>query len=127
MSRFRIDRMSSTAVAIANDDGIVVARCHVATRWTARLVGLLATADLRADEGVWLAPCRSVHTWGMRISIACAFVDRDGRVLRVIDPLPPRRTAAVRGASAVLETRAGGLARVRVGDVLRHARGDASG
>lgn len=93
-------------------------RCHVAERWPARLVGLLGTAALAADEGLWIAPCRSVHTWGMRVTIACAFIDAQGRVVRVVDPLPPWRMAAYRGAAAVLETRAGGLRGITVGDTL---------
>lgn len=100
-------------------DDVVIPRCHVADSWTARLVGLLGTSDLGPDEGVWIAPCRSVHTWGMRIAIACAFLDRAGRVVRVVDPLTPWRTASMRGAHAVIETRAGGLAGLSVGDVVR--------
>ena len=97
---------------------MIVSRCHVAERWWARFVGLLGTADLAADEGLWIAPCGSVHTWGMRVTIGCAFVDAHGRVLRVVDPLPPWRVAACRGAAAVLETRAGGLRAITVGDTL---------
>lgn len=100
-------------------DETVVARCHVADRWLARLVGLLGTANLGDGEGLWLAPCSSVHTWGMRIPIVCVFLDGEGRVLRVVDALPPWRAAAVRGAVAVLEARVGGLNAVRVGEVLR--------
>lgn len=100
-------------------DDVVLARCHVAGGWFSRLVGLLGTADLAVDEGLWIAPCASVHTWGMRIAIACAFLDANGQVLRVVDPLPARRAAAFRGAAIVLEARAGALRTVRVGDVLR--------
>lgn len=104
---------------VADVDGnLVVARCHVADRWPARLVGLLGTADLADDEGLWLEPCSSVHTAGMRIPIACAFLDADGRVLRVVDPLPAWRHAAVRGARAVVEGRAGRFAGLAVGTTL---------
>ncbi len=96
----------------------MVSKCRVAERWSARLVGLLGTVELADGEGLWLAPCASVHTWGMRIAIACAFVDGQGRVLRVVDPLPPWRAVACKGAAAVLETCAGGLRSVQVGEVL---------
>ena len=118
MGRFRIDRTAPSVVTVVHNGGPLVAVCHVADRWFARLVGLLGTADLRQDEGVWISPCRSVHTWGMRVTIACAFVDENGRVLRVVDPLPPRRSVSARGARAVLEASAGAFARVRVGDVV---------
>ena len=55
----------------------------------------------------------------MRIPIACAFLDAEGRVLRVVDPLRPWSHAAVRGARAVLETQPGRLARVPPGATLR--------
>ncbi len=116
---FRIDRTCPRIVPIVRGDDIVVPRCHVAERWSARFVGLLGTTDLTAGEGLWLAPCASVHTWGMRIAIACAFVDEAGRVLRVVDPLPPWRAVACRGAAAVLETGADGMRDVQVGDLLR--------
>lgn len=118
MGRFRIDRTAPSVVTVAHDGSPLVVTCHVADRWFARLVGLLGTADLRQDEGLWITPCRSVHTWGMRRAIACAFVDGDFRVLRVVDPLPPRRSASARGARAVLEVPAGVLAAVQVGDLL---------
>jgi uncharacterized membrane protein (UPF0127 family) len=104
---------------VVTDDGrTVVARCHVADGPLTRFVGLLATPDLGEDEGLWLEPCSSVHTAGMRIPIGCAFLDAEGRVLRVIDPLPAWRHAGVRGARAVVEVRAGGFAELAVGMTL---------
>ena len=105
-------------------DEVVLTRCHVADRWFARLVGLLGTADLAGGEALWIAPCASVHTGGMRMAIACAFLDAHGRVLRVVDPLPTWRAASFRGAAGVLETRAGALRTVRAGDVLRQVPSD---
>lgn len=124
MGRLRIDRITGPPAVLVRADGTVIARrCHRAASRTARLVGLLATPDLAADEALWLAPCASVHTLGLRAPIGCAFLDGAGRVLRVIDPLPAGRLAAVRGARAVVECRAGRLAAVVPGDVLR--RGEA--
>lgn len=120
MSRFRVDRVCSGTTVVADAAGeIVIPRCYVADRPVARLVGLLGTTDLADDEGLWLEPCSSVHSAGMRISIACAFLDAEGRVLRVVDPLRPWRHAAVRGARAVLETRPGRLAAVLPGSTLQ--------
>lgn len=121
MGLLRIDRLAGAPAPLTLASGLVVAaRCHRAGTPLARLVGLLATADLRADEALWLEPCSGVHTLALRSPIGCAFLDPGGRVLRVADPLPRRRAAAVRGAAAVVECRAGVLARsVRPGDVLR--------
>lgn len=119
MGRLRIDRLSRDTVAVHTASGRpVVARCHVADRAVARAAGLLFTADLAPDEGVWLSPCGSVHSLGLRARIGCAFLDAEGRVLRVVDPLPGGRLAACRGARTVLEAPAGVLAGLTVGERL---------
>lgn len=119
MGRLRIDRIAGPPAPLLDATGGVIAgRCHRARTPVARLVGLLATPDLARDEALWLEPCAAVHTFGLRAPIGCAFLDRDGRVMKVIDPLPRGRAARVRGARAVLECRAGVLARLPWGEVL---------
>ncbi len=118
MGRLRIDRIAGAPAPLRARGVLVAGRCHRATSRTARLVGLLATPDLAGDEALWLEPCASVHTFGLRAPIGCAFLDGEGRVLRVVDPLPAGRLAAARGARAVVECRAGRLAAVVPGDVL---------
>ncbi len=119
MSRLRIDRLTASPTWLATDGGRVVAlRCHTASSLGARLVGLLGTPDLSVDEALWLEPCSSVHTLALRAPIGCAFLDADGRVLRIVDPLPAWRAASARGARAVVECRAGVMEGLRCGDVL---------
>lgn len=119
MGRLRIDRLTGPPAPLRRDGVVVVGRCHTATTRRARLVGLLATPDLGADEALWLPACASVHTLGLRAAIGCALLDGDGRVLRVVDPLPAWRLAGARGARAVVECRAGVLReRIRPGDRL---------
>ena len=77
----------------------------------ARLLGLLARARLADDEALYLAPCSSVHTVGMRYGIDVAFVDRQGRVLKVAEGLEPCRAAWCRGAHGAVELVAGGARR----------------
>lgn len=119
MGRLRIDRLTPPPVPLRCGERVLAPRCHLAAGALSRLVGLLATPDLRADEALWLSGCGAVHALGLRASIGCAFLDGDGRVLRVVDPLPPGRAARTRGARAVVECTAGVLGAVRPGDVLR--------
>lgn len=120
VGRLRIDRLTGPpGLLAAADDRILCTRCHTARTRLARLVGLLATGDLAIDEAVWIERCASVHALGLRVSIGCAFVDADGRVLRVVDPLPRGRVVSARGARAVIECRAGVLGTVAVDTVLR--------
>ena len=71
-----------------------------------RLVGLLGgRACPGQSEVLLIAPCRSIHTFGMRVPIDVAFVDRDGCVCRTYLNLPPARFLSDRHACAVLERR----------------------
>ncbi len=122
MGRLRIDRLTGPPACLLTGGGrLLSGRCHAARTRRARLVGLLGTPDLGADEALWIERCRAVHSVGLRATIGCAFLDGHGRVLRVVDPLPRGRAAAVRGARSVVECPAGVLRDVRPGDHLRRA------
>lgn len=76
-----------------------------------RLVGLLGTIAIAEGEGLWIVPCRSVHTLGMRYPIDVAFLDARGVVVGIQEGLPPNRVGRVyRDARGALELRAGTLA-----------------
>jgi uncharacterized membrane protein (UPF0127 family) len=101
--------------------GIVVCeRCTIADSPLPRMRGLLGRRSLPSDEGILLRPAGSIHTFFMNFPIDAVFLDRDRRVLRVVESVRPWRTAAARGAHAVLELRAGESARrgIAAGDVL---------
>src|SRR5256885_8101099 len=82
--------------------------------------GLIGRRGLPAGEGLLLSPAPAIHTAFMRFPIDALFLDRDLRVLDVVEQLGPWRVASKRRAHAVLELAAGELARhsVEVGDVL---------
>ncbi|MDX6645660.1 MAG: uncharacterized protein QOK40_1387 [Miltoncostaeaceae bacterium] len=123
MGRMRVDRLCGPPGLLLHEgpggSACLAERCYLARSPLARTVGLLATADLAADEALWLEPCASVHSLGLRARIGCAFLAPDGSVLRVVDPLPPGRVASARGARAVVECAAGRLAHVVPGARLR--------
>ncbi|MBI5270514.1 MAG: DUF192 domain-containing protein [Burkholderiales bacterium] len=89
-------------------------RVRTALRWWTRAVGLLATPQLDDPSGLWIAPCNSVHTFGMRYPIDVLFLARDGAVQRVVPGLRPWRAAGCRRAHATLELRAGLAARLHL-------------
>jgi len=76
---------------------VVVARSR-----RARLVGL-ALRRRPPRHALLLPRCRSVHTFGMRFPLDLVWIDRDGRVLRVDEAVPPCRVRSCRDAAAVLE------------------------
>ena len=83
--------------------------------------GLLGRETLAPDTALVIAPCGAIHTVGMRFAIDAIFTARDGRVLKIVRAIAPRRVAACLGAFAVVEMAAHEADRhqVRVGDHLR--------
>jgi uncharacterized membrane protein (UPF0127 family) len=78
--------------AINTSKGTVLAERlrEARTPWS-RLVGLLGRNHLPEGEGLLIVPCSSVHTFFMRFPIDVAFLDREGRVVKVFVSVPPFR------------------------------------
>ena len=75
------------------------------THW-ARLRGLLGLSpgDFRNGYGLWIVPCRGVHTLGMGFPIDVVYLDRSMNVVHIQSDLRPWSFAPVRRqASSVLE------------------------
>lgn len=92
------------------------------THWT-RLRGLLGTSqkDFRNGRGLWIRPCRGVHTLAMAFPIDVVYLDRAGQVVHVEHDLQPWRFSPVRlQATSVLELPSGTIARTgtAVGDTI---------
>lgn len=82
-------------------------RARRARRLVERLVGLVAQPLPSRGTGLWIEPCRAVHTFGVRGPLDLVFVGGGGAVLRVCENVPPGRMRGVLRARAVLELRAG--------------------
>lgn len=99
----------------ASSGAVVARRVRRADTFAQRLVGLLGRTGLESDEGLWIEPCDSVHTFFMRFPIDVAFVDRTGVVIRRLDGLPPwRATRLHSNARACVELASGTLARAGI-------------
>lgn len=90
-----------------------------------RLIGWIGRRRAGSDEGLWLVPCRAVHTLGMRFPIDVVFIDRQGRAMRIDTAVAPWRCRWQHGAHSVLELAAGRAAALglTVGAVVRQTRG----
>jgi uncharacterized membrane protein (UPF0127 family) len=115
--------MSSRApVLILNltRERVVCERGLVANRALPRMRGLLGRSHLPEGEGLLLEPAYAIHTAFMRFPIDVIFLDSHMRVMKVVDSLPPWRTAGAHLAFSVLELAAGQAAArgVAVGDRL---------
>jgi len=102
-----------------SDGRVVCERCGLAGSMGSRVRGLLGRSALPAEEGL-LIPTWSIHMFFMRFAIDAVFLDRERRVVRIVENLRPWRTASCRGAKEVVELAAGEAGRrgLAVGDLL---------
>jgi uncharacterized membrane protein (UPF0127 family) len=99
---------------------VVASSVDMALTRRERRRGLLGRDSLAQDAALFIKPCVAVHTVGMGFSIDVAFVDAQGRIVRLVHSLRPWRLAAWLGGCAVIELAAGRLKEfnVNVGDRL---------
>ena len=98
--------LSSARVLIRNVDTnrLLADRLACATGRLARARGLLGRPSLPSGEARWIAPCRGVHTCGMRFPIDVVALDVSGTVVDVVSDLRPWCIRLPRpGAVGVLE------------------------
>ncbi|MGH9562296.1 MAG: DUF192 domain-containing protein [Terracidiphilus sp.] len=86
---------------------ILAARLEKAHTAATRNKGLLGRDSLPAGEGLWIAPCESVHTFFMRFPIDLVYLDRKLRVKKVRHGVRAWRVSACLTAYSVLELPAG--------------------
>jgi uncharacterized protein len=98
--------------AIYRRDECVVPRVwHAVSPWeTTR--GLLGRPALQNGEGMLIHDCRLIHTIGMRYALDLAFLDRAGKVRKLVSGLAPLRMAGSFPACATLELAPGTLVRI---------------
>lgn len=88
---------------IRHADNCVIQNISRTTNFLERMRGLLGSPPLKVNEGLLIAPCSSVHTFGMHYTIDLAFLDQNWKIVKTVRSLKPWRMAASRSASMVLE------------------------
>ena len=71
---------------------------RVADTFLSRSVGLLGSASLPPQSGLWITPCVQVHTAMMRYPIDVIMLDETGSILAIAPSLGPWRVGP-QGAS----------------------------
>lgn len=102
-------------------DRVVIERAWRAASTSERTRGLLGRRPLAAGEALLIAPCASVHTFGMRYAIDLAFLDASETIVKLVRRVAPLRLAAAFRARATVEMAAGEIDRLKlaVGDRLQ--------
>ncbi|MBP6018826.1 MAG: DUF192 domain-containing protein [Burkholderiaceae bacterium] len=82
-----------------------------ATSFWQRLAGLHAYSALSATSGLWISPCRAIHTLGLNYAIDVLYLDAQQNIIRRLDALAPNRLSLCWPARSVVELPAGFCAR----------------
>ena len=85
-----------------------------------RLIGLMFKKNLPASSGIILKPCTQIHTCFMRFNIDVIFLDKDLKVVHIIENMKPWRISPLLlRARYTVELPAGTLrGRVKKDDIL---------
>ncbi len=105
----------------ASKSTIIASNLKEARGFFSRLKGLVGKSILGDGEGLWMARCRAIHTFGMRFPIDVVFLDRDFIVkMAVKSVLPCRTVVSCLSAKSVIELPEGTIERtqVQIGDKI---------
>lgn len=108
------------AINVTRNSLLADALLRADTFWS-NLVGLLGRRSLPAGNGLWLIPCQSVHTFGMRFPIDVLFLDGANRVIHLVEHMRPFRVSRhLVSARSVLELPVNTVAssQTRIGDQI---------
>lgn len=91
-----------------SNKNVIVKKLSVADGFWSRMKGLMWKKDLAEDEGLLLVPCNSVHSMFMRFPIDLLFLDRELKIIRIIERFKPwKATPIFRDCHQVVEIKAG--------------------
>jgi uncharacterized membrane protein (UPF0127 family) len=102
---------------------VLATQLEAARTGPARRKGLLGRDGLKRGEGLWIAPCESVHTFFMRFPIDLVYLDRERRIKKARSAVGPWRLSACLSAHSILELPAGTIRETQTerGDTLEIA------
>ena len=119
--------MADLLTAINVTRGVSLTNCgRVADNAYTRLVGLLRDKTLDEGDGLWILPCNSIHSFGMRFIFDAIFLDKNLRVVHLMREMKPGRISKmVFSAHSVLELPAGLIAQTatELGDQFEMRKG----
>lgn len=94
---------------------------EVATSFWSRAKGLLGRRGLSSEQGLWIVQGNSIHTFFMKFSIDCVFLDKKMRVVSIVENCAPGRLVLPQwGAHSVIELPSGKVKQLQLmkGEVL---------
>ncbi|MGZ3775267.1 MAG: DUF192 domain-containing protein [Pseudobdellovibrionaceae bacterium] len=100
---------------------VLISHLEIAQTFATRGKGLLGRTFLESHHALWIHRCNSIHTFFMKFSIDCVFVDKNLKVKALYEDIHPWKLVwPVWGATSVIEMASGsiGKMKIKVGDQL---------
>lgn len=99
---------------------LLTSHAGIANTSELRRRGLLQHTSLEEGDGLWIAPCEAVHSFGMKFTIDVLYLSKQKVVLKINPNMVKRRISLCLRAHSVLEVPAGTIAKTGtlVGDQL---------
>jgi uncharacterized protein len=104
----------------ATRGNVICEHAEIASSAWRRTRGLLGRTGLAAGDGMLIDPAPSIHSAFMRFEFDAVFLDRDLKVVKVVERIRPFRAHSAKHARKVLELAAGEAGRrgLQIGDTL---------
>jgi uncharacterized protein len=100
-----MSRLYKTSTAGAE---LIIDHLELAESFWQRGRGLLGRKNLESNRALWIKPCNNIHTFFMKFSIDCIFVDSKMQIKKIAKNVPPFRFVGPYWKSfSVIETAAG--------------------
>lgn len=112
--------MISVSIQRQSDASVLFKQAKITQTAWERLRGLLAHPSLDGNEALLIAPCSSVHMFGMRYALDIAYLNKTGKVIKIVPSLRPMAISMCFGAASTLEMPVNSLSKhnIQKGDVL---------
>lgn len=103
-----ITKLKSFSVRNADRGTVLVARGKLASSFVSRFFGLMGRKGVEDGGGLLIASSASIHSFFMRFRFDAIFIDREGRVVKIVPSMRQWWVAfGGKGAKDVLELPAG--------------------
>lgn len=98
-------RVRGTVELLNSDTNQIIAKeVTIANTFLSRLIGLLDKKELPFDNGLWLIPCNSIHTFGLKFNIDAIFLNKNNTIVYLMENLGKNKISPVIfAAHSVLE------------------------
>lgn len=111
--------MKKGTIIVSRDDIEIITIKGMQTQsMKERLGGLLVLEALKQEQALWIRPCNSVHTVAMKYALDLVYIDKNNKVVSLVNNLKPWRMSLCLHAKAVMELVAGSLQQldIQLGD-----------